>query len=234
MADQNEYEPPHSDPKDTAHAIAKAGLGSIPIVGAAAAELFQLVVTPSLERRRVEWMEAVAEGLKRLEEQGHRSFEELASDESFVDAVLQASHIAMRNSSEEKQKALRSAILNSALPSAPDESRRQMFLSWVDDLTVWHLRILTLLANPLRWFENANKPPPQYALTSSLSELICDAYPEMRNQRAFYDQIGKDLHGRGLIGTDSFHTMMSAGGAFQQRASDLGKQFIDFVSARTE
>ena len=234
MSDENDYTPPESDAKDKVHAVVKTGLGSIPMFGAAAAELFQMVVTPSLERRRVEWMDSVAEGLKKLEEQGQRTFEDFANDEAFIDTVLQASNIAMRNSSEEKREALRNAVVNAASASAPEESRRQMFLSWVDDLTVWHLRILALLAHPLRWFENAKRQPPQYAMTSSLAGLICDAFPEMRNQRPFYDQIATDLYTKGLIKTEGFHTMLSADGAFAERASDLGQEFIEFISTPSD
>lgn len=204
---------PKPDWKDRTYAIARAGLGSLPLVGAAATELFQMVITPSLERRRVEWMNSVADTLKALEEKGQLQIGDLASNEAFFDTVLHASHAALRNSQQEKREALRNAVLNAALPSPPDESRQQMFIEWVDSLTVWHLRIFVLLANPQQWFESNQKQPPQFAMSSSLSGLLTVAYPELGNQRQLYDQIAKDLYNRSLIGTDQFHTMMSASGA---------------------
>jgi len=52
--------------KDIAHSLAKGGLGSIPVIGSLASEIFGLVVTPPLEKRRAEWMNEVAKNLKNL------------------------------------------------------------------------------------------------------------------------------------------------------------------------
>jgi hypothetical protein len=41
---------------DYAYAAAKAGLGSIPIIGAAASELLGFIITTPLEKRRQKWM----------------------------------------------------------------------------------------------------------------------------------------------------------------------------------
>jgi hypothetical protein len=53
---------------DMAHALAKPGLSTIPVVGGPAVELFHLLVQPPLEKRRAEWMQAVGEKLQQLEE----------------------------------------------------------------------------------------------------------------------------------------------------------------------
>lgn len=230
MIEVEKYQPPEPNWQDRGHAIARAGLGSIPVVGAAATELFQLVVTPSLEKRRVEWMNSVAEALLKLEEKGKTRLADLAPDAAFIDTVLQASQAALRNSQEEKRKALLNAVLNAALPNPPDESRRQMFIEWIDSLTVWHLRIFLLLADPPKWFKDNNKPVPEYYITSSLSDLIAKAFPELGSQRDLYDQIAKDLYSRSLIGTNNFHVAMSASGALERHATGLGKEFFGFIT----
>lgn len=230
----DKYEPPKAVIGDHAHSIARAGLGSIPYFGGAAVELFQMVVVPSLERRRVEWMHEIAEALRVLEEKDRTCVERLASNDAFIDVLLQASSAALRTSNREKLVALRNAVVNSALPSPPEESRQHMFVQWVDTLTVWHLRILRLLANPTRWFKENGQQPPQYAMTSSLSQLLVDAYEELKDHRELYDLIGKDLFNRGLIGTDGFHTMITANGALTNRATGLGEQFIAFITVPPE
>jgi hypothetical protein len=48
--------------------------------------------------------------------------------------------------------------------------------------------------------------------------------------RGLYDQIGKDLYNRGLIGTDGFHTVMSGSGVYAKRATELGEQFLKFIT----
>ncbi len=55
-------------------------------------------------------------------------------------------------------------------------------------------------------------------------------YPELANKKEFYDQVGKDLHRRGLLGTDGFHVMMSATGAYENRATELGQEFLNFIA----
>jgi hypothetical protein len=226
----NKYELPKPTIKDHAHTLVRAGLGSIPYVGAAAVELFQTVVAPSLERRRGNLMEGIAEGLRKLEEKNICRIEELASNETFIDTLLQASHTAMRNSNEEKREALYNAVLNSALPNPPEESRQQMFIQLVDGFTVWHLRILKFFADPRQWFQERGKEPPLYTIAGSLSQMLTTAYPELKDQRDLYDQITKDLSNRGLIGADSLHTTMSGQGACACRATELGQQFLRFIA----
>jgi hypothetical protein len=85
MTTENDgLEPPTSSAGDKAHALAKAGIGSIPLVGAAATELFQMVIAPPLERRRQAWMEAVVEGLRRLEGDKRLDIDQLKYNDTFI------------------------------------------------------------------------------------------------------------------------------------------------------
>jgi len=68
---------------DAAHAIAKAGLLAVPVIGGSAAELFQNVIQPPLEKRRTEWMVQVGEKLQELEENGLK-IDELQENEEFI------------------------------------------------------------------------------------------------------------------------------------------------------
>jgi len=222
--------PPTTSKGDVAHSAVKVVAGAIPYVGGAAAELFQVLVTPPLEKRRQAWMESIADGLHELEEKQRCVVEDLKSNDAFVDTILQASQAAIRTSQQEKLDALRNAVLNSALAHSPDESRQQIFINWVETLTVWHLRMLQLFANPLQWYRNNDRQPPQYAITSSLSGLLTHAYPDLANQRQFYDKLAKDLYNAGLLNTEGLHTNMSASGAFEMRATELGNQFLAFIN----
>lgn len=230
MADEQKYKPPQPSAGDHVHTLTRAGVGSVPVIGAAATELFQKVIIPPLEKRRQEWMEIVAQGLRELEEKQKCVIDDLASNDVFIDTVMSASQAAIRNSQEEKREAFRNAVLNSALPNPPDESRQQIFVGLVESLTVWHLRILRFFADPARVFQEQGKQPPQYIVAGSLSQLLTTAYAELKNERGLYDQIGKDLFARGLLGTDGFHTTMSGSGVYQKRTTDLGEQFLKFIS----
>ncbi len=231
MEQTNKYDPPKPTDKDHVHTLARAGIGSIPVIGAAATELFQMIITPSLEKRKAVWMNDVAEGLRALEGEKRLRLEDLAENEVFIDTVLYASNAAMRTSQEEKREALRNAVLNSALPNAPDESRQQMFLQLVDTQTVWHLRILKLFTDPRQRFEEQGKETPRYDIAGSLENLLCEAYPELSGHRDFYDQTAKDLYNHGLLGIDNLRQFISGEGAFSNRATKLGLRFIHFITA---
>jgi hypothetical protein len=71
--------------------------------------------------------------------------------------------------------------------------------------------------------------PPKYSIGGGLSQLLAAAYPEVVNERKLYDLIGKDLSGKGLMGTDGFHSMMT-GRAHEKRTTFLGEQFLAFIS----
>ena len=175
-------------------------------------------------------MEEVAQVLRRLQIENGIDLEKLRDNDVFLDTLLGATQVAMRNSSETKRKALRNALQNSALPHAPDESRQQLFVHWVDISTVWHLQILAVLASPTKWFANRGRQPPQFAITSSLWQLLTLAFPELSQEQELCDLIAEDLFARGLINTQGLRTTMSGSGAMAKRATELGNQFLKFIS----
>jgi len=217
---------------DAAIAVARAGAGCIPIVGAAATELFNWFVKSPLDRRRNEWMLQVGETLESLRMRGI-DVEALQKDEAFVDVVMQATGIAMRNHEEKKREALRNAIANSAAPGAPSEAKRQMFLHSVDVLTVCHLQLLNLFADPRRWFTLNGKQPPSFSISSSLAQVVGAAFPGLagESQKDFCELLWKDLADRGFHRTGGLHTSMTANGAWEKRATPLGEEFLAFIGA---
>ncbi len=130
---------------------------------------------------------------------------------------------------DEKLAALREAVADPAKSVPVADSLREMFLGWADRFTVWHLRVLAFLDDPKAWFAARNRPFPAMMM-GSLSGVLTDAYPELRDRRDFYDLIAKDLWLTGLLNTDGLHAMMSAGGAAASRTTDIGKQFLRFVT----
>ena len=70
MTTPAKIEPPRPSAVDVLHTALRAALGSVPVVGAAAVELFALVVATPLEKRRHRWMEEVATRLVELGQKG--------------------------------------------------------------------------------------------------------------------------------------------------------------------
>jgi hypothetical protein len=219
--------------KDVSHSIVKGGLGAIPIIGSLAAEIFGLVVTPPLERRRAEWMNDVSEKLKELEIRKIIDFEELQNNEQFIDVVLQATTYALKTSEIEKIEAFRNAILNTATGESPNMTVSQIFLNQLDRFTVWHIKILSFIHSPRQWFKNFDKVPPDY-MSGSISLVLEEAYPELKNQDALVEIIWNDLMNAGFHKTSGLKSIMSGNGILSDRTTLLGKEFIAFITKKDE
>lgn len=215
--------------KDISYAIAKAGLGSIPLVGAVASELLQLIVTPPLEKRRSEWMEQIGQKLKTLEENQSIDLNDLQENEIFIDVVLQCTQEVIKTSEKEKIGYFQNAILNTAIGENPEIAEIQIFLKFISDFTVWHIKILKLFDEPNEWFENNNKTIPNF-MSAGLSNILEIAYPELKGRRQFYDLIWDDLERAGMHKTSGLHASMTGSGLMASRTTDFGKKFLDFIT----
>src|SRR5687767_11776964 len=58
---------PDRNLKDVGHGVTKAALAAIPFVGGSLAEIFQLVIAPSLDKRRTKWLNGLAEAIEDLQ-----------------------------------------------------------------------------------------------------------------------------------------------------------------------
>lgn len=213
-------EVPEPSKGDAAHALVKAGLSAIPIVGGPAAELFQLIVQPPIEKRRHEWMTQIGEKLQELETKG-LSLETLQHNEQFITAVMQASAAAIRTHQKEKLSALKNAVVHIAVGQGPEETIQHLLLSFIDEFSEMHLRVLAF----------AHHPRPADNITAGgLNHVLEDNIPALRGQRTLYDQLWKDLYLRGLINTENLHVMMSGNGLAQSRTSPLGVTLLNLVA----
>ena len=218
MSDDNP-QIPESSKGDVAHAIAKAGLSVIPIVGGPAVELFQLLVQPPLERRREDWMRSVGEKLQELESKGI-DLESLKENEQFISAVMHATQIALRTHETLKRDSLRNALTNIAIGQAPEEAIQHIFFELVDSLTELHIQILSVFQRP---------EPPNSLGMGGLVHVLEGSIPNLRGRRELYDKLWKDLYLRGLINTDNLHVTMSGQGLRQKRTTELADEFLSFI-----
>lgn len=225
----NDFKPPVPTRLDRLYTMLKAGCEEFP-GGSLFTAFLGLFAGPVYEVRKEEWTKRVGLAVTDLMDRDNLTLEDLQNNPAFVDAVLQASRIAVTTSQKEKIQALRNAVLNSASTPNIDTSRQQMFLTWVDDLTERHLQILAMVRNPLRWFEAHGITPKPVSISTSLSAVLTRAFPELSGQRDFLDRLWADLHQRSLVGPQSIHAMSSANGAHQSQTTSLGGEFLDFIS----
>jgi len=128
--------PGKSTGREIVERAVEAGLGSVPLVGAALAVTFVTALSWRLEQRREQWFTELAEA---VEELGKRvddfDLESLADNDLFVDAVVSATRTIEHTHQEEKISALRNAVLNSVAPDAPDADTQAIFLNLTDRFT---------------------------------------------------------------------------------------------------
>lgn len=216
---------------DVAREAGKAIISAVPAAGGPLQVLFENIYTAPLEKRKQAWLEKLAEAVSILQEKvDGLTPEKLAQNEAFITISLQASQIAIRNHQKEKLEALRNAVLNSALPNPPEEDQQLIFLRLIDQLTPWHLRVLALLNGPEEWMRNHGINNPGWGV-GGVSTVLEHCFPELRGKRELYDQLVRELQTEGLIGQGEFlHLTMTGNGMVQSRTSQLGKQFLKFIS----
>jgi hypothetical protein len=218
---------------DKSLAIARGVLGGIPFAGGLASELFNLVITPALTKRRNEWMESIAEGLREMEEKvAGFKIEELSKNEMFITTVMQASQAAVRNHQKEKLEALRNAVLNAALPNAPEEELQMIFLNFADTLTTWHMRILKFFDNPEIYIKEANINIPDWEEISPIG-VFFHLYPRFHDQSQIFNLMIQDLADiRELLSEDKIRERMKKMAYLRiSHTTTLGKQFIKFITS---
>ncbi len=250
--DMSKLEPPSGmTNEDYAHLAIKIGLGTIPVIGGGAAEIFGALVSPSHERRKQQFMQDVVDRLAELEANGKIRIEDLKDNEEFVSAATTAAYIALRNHRKEKLEALRNAVLNVAVGNAPDDTRQHMFLRMVDEFTPWHVRVMWLWRQPKLFLDRlvADSGLPREIETIELFTYL--AFPVLSEAPEVLGVIFGDLHARQLV-QGSLHdhfdlttrgileamrnpenysrSMMKAGDAFLKQTTKLGDQFLSFIT----
>jgi hypothetical protein len=231
MSGMDTTPPAHSDRRQLAQTAAEAILNAVPYAGGSLAVILAAALDHKLTKRREQWFTELAEAVEDLRRQ-FDGFDPdtLAENDAFVDAVVTAMRIVDRTSQAEKLDMLRNAVVNSVLPTAPDEDIQGLYFSLIDDLTPTHMRLLILLSDPPGWFDDRpHLERPQFGMSSSRTHLISAAMPELADK-------GQEMVGRfyaalsdgGLVNA-SLGGMMTAGAAWQPATTDFAKGFLAFL-----
>jgi hypothetical protein len=217
--------------------VAEAALGSVPVVGNALAVTFVTALGWRLEQRREQWFTQLAEGVEELRQRvdDRLDLAALTGDNRFTDAVVSATRTIEHTHQAEKIQALRNAVLNSALPSAPDTDTQAMFLNMVDRFTPSHLRMVTFWSDESAWFASHGIPEPQWNTKSTWTGAMEVGLPEMQGRSDFYLILGSELQAAGLLKNFNLNTGPgpSLGRKFEfdgGLTTDFGKRFVRFIS----
>jgi hypothetical protein len=222
--------PGKSKGRELAERVAEAGAGSVPMVGAAFAVALVTALNWKLNQKRDDWLEGLAEAVEKLGERVDGfDIDTLVANPLFIDATVSAVRTVEHTHQEGKLEALRNAVLNSALPDAPDADMQSILLGLVDRLTPSHLRFLTMWNDPRAWFESHQLTPPQAGMAGSRTQTVDAGLPEMRGRQDFYRQIAFELESAGLM-TASVFGMVSPTALMDRLTSELGTRLVKFIS----
>lgn len=224
-------------PKQTAVDILqktlKGVLAGVPYGGGLVSEFFEFIWKPPYSRRLIEWIESIAEDIKKLQEKNKSfSFEDLNRNEFFNTTLFHATQVAIRNHHKEKLEALRNAVLNSISPNLPEEDLQLMFLNWVDELTTWHLRILQFFDSPETWLNKSNIKIPDWAEASPI-QVFFHVYPQLKDQDTFFNLLIQDLADlKELLLENKLRSSMQKMAYLRvSHTTNLGKQFLRFITS---
>lgn len=225
---------PDATAADYAHAGGRALVSLIPLVGGPALEVLSVAIADPVSKRRDEWFRSLAAELDTLMDRvDGLDAQALGQNEAFVSTAVQATQAALRTHQQEKLVSLRNAVLNAALPGSPDEDRQHLFISYVDTLTVAHLRLLAFFSDPVKHFQRRNLPLPSIS-SGNLAHIFNIAYPETTDQLPLYNQFARELLARGLFPHDALTSGMSGTALLKPQITELGREFIRFIMPPAE
>lgn len=223
--------PAHSKGRELTQTAIEAIVNLVPAAGSTIAVLLMAGLNHKLNQRRERWLTELAEAVEDLR-QRYDGFDPdaLVDNDAFVDAVMTATQTVYRTSQQEKIAVLRNAVLNSAMPDAPDLDIQQLYFDLIDRLTPTHMRLLALLNDPQGWFDrHLELSRPQFSLSSNRVQLISAALPDLGAQgQAMIERFFAPLADGGLV-NGNLHGMMTASGAWQPMTTDHANAFLEFI-----
>ncbi len=123
---------------------------------------------------------------------------------------------------------LQAAVTNAALEGAPSDDEQMTFLRFVDELTAAHVRFLTFLDDPDKWFDANGITKPNLSM-GGLETILRDALPAIAANQEWRDLLANDLNLRGLASV-SFGVTMTGAGVWAKRTTRLGSRFLAFIN----
>ena len=224
LFDKRSQRYPEPESADIPEAVVRAGLAAIPIVGGSINEMLSLILAPSVERRRGEWLKDLANVVEELEKQvvGFDP-KNLSENEAFISATIRATRVALSTHQKDKREMLRNALLNIAIGKAPREELQQVFLNVIDAFTCSHVKVLNFLWKQHQIIAGSSRSFREPL--SNYGHAISVAFSELAKQPYLVQQIMSDLNLRG------FSEVSGPRDAYPRNPAitNLGIEFLHFI-----
>jgi len=219
--------------KSTTRELVEAGVegaaGMVPIVGSPIAVAFAVAMGWTYNKRMTQWLEDLASAVDDLHSRMDEplSFDDLADDPIFTDAVVNATRAAQATHREEKLSALRNAVLNSVLVGAPEIDEQARFFRLIEEFTPAHLTLIQYLSSPNDWFDAHGIDKPQF-MSGSRAHLLEVGVPQFAGKADWYNLLAGDLN-RASLTIAGLGGMVTGGGMWDPLLSPLGQRFLRFI-----
>ena len=213
------------------------GLTLLSVLSGPASSIAAVLIRSPIQKRNEEWRIQLTRAFEHLHEQVDESnFEALKQNEEFATTVLHATKVAMFTHRKEKHEMLRNAVLNSALPDAPVDDERLVFLNLVDEFSVAHVQVLKAFRLPgirdVFGFSLEDGEWRKNTGVGSLFDFVTASVPELDIKFDFFIQILSLLHARELIGnTHNEARNMFSRITHTPELSAFGQRFLDFIES---
>ncbi len=225
---------PEPDGSDIAHGIGRAVLSLIPLPVSPIAEL---MIRSPMDKRVDNWrreLTAVVQILhRRLDEV---ELEALKRDDEFATTFLHVTRAAVSTHRKEKHEMLRNALVNSALPDAPVDDERTVFLNLLDEFSVAHVQILKtfrlLPVNESHFSLSLGSDSwRQNLATGHLYDFVRNANPHVGLDFHLFLSILPDLHNRGLISNSHPEPHRASRLTQLPELTTFGHRFLKFIES---
>lgn len=182
-------------------------------------------------RRLQDWFEDLAQAVSELQDtlDDWPSLDELARNEVFADAVINASRAAQATHQAEKRVALRNGVLNSIDADAPSVDEQARFFRLVDEFSPAHLRLLKILSDP----KAAGLPDPGLMKRGGVRGLIRQLADFRDAPTGWIELLAKDLEVAGLTSFGPLGFENKYGETLAPIATQLGWRFLQFIERPT-
>lgn len=199
-------------------------------IGGATA-VFGSIVNPTIQQRREEWCENLLLDYYELSQNKKIDLKSILRNEKIIDAIIQASLIAIKTRHEEKRKLLRNGILNISQGFNTSDDKEIIYFQLIDELTLTHVKLLKFFNAPSKYEEvNGEKWTNNFKETFDINEYLTDKFPKLNG----YEQLCRDLHLKGLLHIlhhEATHeeNEMWRKPLLHSWTSELGKEFLNFI-----
>lgn len=203
--------------------------------GTAAYELVTTLVVPLHEKKKWEFINDMAIRLKRLEDQGHIDFEELAQNEEFNTIITKAILLAQQNHQKEKLEALRNIVINSAIKITDKDLEYdsiEFYVRLINTLSTSHIKILKALHDENDFRVAIDKIGSSYSMVN-FGHLLKTLIPSFNVQDKFLQLAVRELFNYGLTNKESTTQSIGKDDKLDEIRTEIGLSFIEYITSPT-